>query len=345
MDRILINLYSDTQTKPSQGMLQAMSKAEVGDEQHHRDPSVNQLCAKTADILGKEDAMFLPSGTMCNQIAILVHCSPGDEIIADKTAHILNSESGGTAALAGALIRPLEGENGIFNATQVHESVRGSSLNEPRSRLVVVEQTSTLGGGSIWPLERLKEVRKAARAHGLMLHMDGARLLNASVASGVTASNYADNVDSVWLDLTKGLGCPVGAVLAGSKDFIGAAWRWKHRLGGALRQAGVIAAAGIWALDNNIKRLAQDHENAKILGQRISEIQGMKVDTSPIQSNLVFFDVSATGRNARELSKELRKKGIWIGAVNQNIMRAVTHIDVSLPEIHQAMDVLNKLVK
>ena len=169
--------------------------------------------------------------------------------------------------------------------------------------------------------------------------------MNASVASGVTASDYADNVDSVWLDLTKGLGCPVGAVLAGSKDFIGAAWRWKHRLGGALRQAGVIAAAGIWALDNNIKRLAQDHENAKILGQRISEIQGMKVDTSPIQSNLVFFDVSATGRDARELSKELRKKGIWIGAVTQNIMRAVTHIDVSLPEIHQAMDVLNKLVK
>ncbi len=345
MDRISINLYSDTQTRPSSGMLQAMTEAEVGDDQHRRDPSVNQLCRKTADLLGKQDAVFLPSGTMCNQIALLVHCSPGDEIIADKTAHILNSESGGPAALAGALIRPLEGENGIFNATQVHESVRGSSLHEPRSRLVVVEQTSNRGGGSIWPLDRLKEVREATREHGLMLHMDGARLMNASVASGVAASDYAGNVDSVWLDLTKGLGCPVGAVLAGTEDFIGEAWRWKHRLGGALRQAGVIAAAGIWALENNVNRLAEDHENAKILGWRISDIPGMKVEPFPVQSNLVFFDVSATGRDARELSKELRKQEIWIGAVSQNIMRAVTHLDVSLLQIHQAMDALKALVR
>ena len=260
-DIININLYSDTQTRPSAGMLRAMGEAEVGDEQHRQDPSVNHLCRKTADLLGKEAALFLPSGTMCNQIAILVHCSPGDEIIADKTAHIFTSESGGPAALAGAMVFPLEGENGIFNADQVHESIRGSSLHEPRSRLVVVEQTSNRGGGSIWPLERLQEIHDASKEHGLMVHMDGARLMNASVATGVPASDYAETVDSLWIDLTKGLGCPVGAVLAGTQEFIDAAWRWKHRLGGAMRQAGVIAAAGIWALDHHIQRLAEDHEN------------------------------------------------------------------------------------
>ena len=170
-DIININLYSDTQTRPSAGMLRAMGEAEVGDEQHRQDPSVNHLCRKTADLLGKEAALFLPSGTMCNQIAILVHCSPGDEIIADKTAHIFTSESGGPAARAGAMVFPLEGENGIFNADQVHESIRGSSLHEPRSRLVVVEQTSNRGGGSIWPLERLQEIHDATKEHGLMVHM------------------------------------------------------------------------------------------------------------------------------------------------------------------------------
>jgi len=340
---ININLYSDTQTKPTQEMLKALSSAEVGDEQHRKDPTVNQLCRKTAALMGKEDAMFLPSGTMCNQIAILVHCSPGDEIIADKTAHILISESGGPAALAGALIYPLEGENGIFNAVQVNESVRGSSLHVPRSRLVVVEQTSNQGGGTIWPLERLKEIRDTALNHDLKLHMDGARLMNASVATGVSASDYANNVDSVWLDLTKGLGCPVGAVLAGSNDFISEAWRWKHRLGGALRQAGILAAAGIWALDHHVDRLAQDHDNAKIMAQRISEIPGMKINFSTIQSNLVFFDVSETGKDAKQLSEELQNQGVWIGALNQKVMRAVTHLDVSLSQIHKAIDILKDL--
>ena len=342
-DIININLYSDTQTRPSAGMLRAMGEAEVGDEQHRQDPSVNHLCRKTADLLGKEAALFLPSGTMCNQIAILVHCSPGDEIIADKTAHILTSESGGPAALAGAMVFPLEGENGIFNADQVHESIRGSSLHEPRSRLVVVEQTSNRGGGSIWPLERLQEIHDASKEHGLMVHMDGARLMNASVATGVPASDYAETVDSLWIDLTKGLGCPIGAVLAGTQEFIDAAWRWKHRLGGAMRQAGVIAAAGIWALDHHIQRLAEDHENARIMEQRISAINGMKVDPSP-ESNLVFFDVSGTGWDARDISKELRKQEIWIGVIDQNNMRAVTHLDVSQSQIHQAMDALNTLV-
>ena len=272
MTEVRINLYSDTQTKPTPEMRAAMAAAEVGDEQRGEDPSVNRLTAMTAELLGKEAAVFLPSGTMCNQIAVLLHCRPGDEILTDRTSHIVNAEAGGAAALAGAMVRTLDGVHGVFSAEQLEEGVRAKSRHAPRSRLVAVEQTSNQGGGTVWPLATLGEVAAVARRHGLALHMDGARLLNATVASGVTAAEFAQPFDTVWVDLSKGLGCPVGAVLAGSSEAIGEAWQWKQRLGGAMRQAGVIAAAGIYALEHHVERLAEDHANARHFAERIATV-------------------------------------------------------------------------
>ena len=345
MKTVRINLYSDTQSQPTPGMRQAMAEAEVGDEQHRLDPSVNRLCDEVAKRLGKEDAVFLPSGTMCNQIALAVHCTAGDEIIADRSAHIINYEAGGPASMAGSLVYVLDGENGIFEPADVEGAIRGGTFHEPRSRLVVVEQTSNRGGGVVWPLERLQAVSKVAHDSGLSVHMDGARLMNAVVAAGVPAAEFAATVDSVWLDLSKGLGCPVGAVLAGTHEFISEAWRWKHRLGGAMRQAGVLAAAGSWALKHNVARLAEDHENAMELGRRLSEIPGIELDPSKVETNLVFFDVSGTGRSARDLSMKLKQKGIWIGAVSERKMRAVTHLDVNQNEIHEAVEILSETLQ
>jgi threonine aldolase len=253
-----IDLYSDTQTRPSDAMRRAMAEAPVGDEQRGEDPTVNRLCIMVAELLGKEAAMFLPSGTMCNEIAILVHCRPGDEIIADGTAHIIIAEGGGPAAFAGAMLRTLDGVRGIYQPAQVEAAIRDDGRYSPNSRMVVVEQTSNFGGGTIWPLATIEAVGEATRRHGLAYHMDGARLFNAVVSSGVTALDYAAPFDSLWVDLSKGLGCPVGAVLAGSKAFIDKAWRWKQRMGGAMRQAGIIAAAGVYALEHNVERLADD---------------------------------------------------------------------------------------
>ena len=345
MSEIRVDLYSDTQTRPCPAMRRAMAEAPVGDEQRGEDPSVNRLCAEVAALLGKDDAVFLPSGTMCNEIAILVHCRPGDEVIADKTAHIIIAEAGGPAALAGALVRPLDGVHGVFSAAQVAEAVREESRHAPRSRLVSVEQTSNFGGGTVWPREAIGKVAEAARGHGLALHMDGARLMNAAVASGVAARDWAAPFDSVWLDLSKGLGCPVGAVLAGSAAFIGEAWRWKHRLGGAMRQAGVIAAAGSYALANNVERLADDHANARRFAEGIAALPGVAVDAVRIDSNIVFFDVAESGRTARQLSEALAERGVRIGAMGRTLMRAVTHLHIARADVEEAAEALRATLR
>ena len=234
--------------------------------------------------------MFLPSGTMCNQIALLVHCRPGDEVIAADVAHIFTSEAGGGSALAGAQTWPLATKRGIFTAAAVDAAVRDVNRHSPRSRLLAVEQTVNRAGGAIWPLEAIEEVAGAARRHGLAMHMDGARILNAVVASGVAAQRMAAPCDSVWLDLSKGLGCPVGGVLAGSKAFIDEAWRWKHRLGGALRQSGMLAAAGLYALDHNVERLAEDHGNARRLAEMLGNLAGIRIMNPEVETNIVFID-------------------------------------------------------
>ena len=337
----VIELRSDTKTKPSEGMRAAMAAAKVGDEQSNEDPSVNALCERIAALLGKSRGIFVPSGTMCNLIAVMVHCRYGDEILAADVSHLMSSESGG-AGLSGALIRALPSERGVFTGAQVTAALRPSKINAPKSRLVHLEQTVNRGGGSIWSLDALTDVANAARAAGLAVHMDGARVMNAVVATNVSAAQYGELVDSLWLDLSKGLGCPVGAVLVGDDDFIAAARQWKFRLGGAMRQAGVIAAAGLYALDHNIERLRVDHDNARLLADRLKAIVGVTV-LEP-QTNIVFFDVGASGIGAADLARELAKEGILIGPQDKTSLRAVTHLDVDAAGIEAAAAAVARVV-
>ncbi len=339
-----IDLYSDTHTKPTPAMRRAMAEAEVGDEQQFEDPTVNKLCAMAADLMGKEAAVFLPSGTMCNQIAFRVHCRPGDEIILDYTAHPINAESGGPSALAMAQTRALHTERGIFTADQVRDAIRPSRRHSPSSRVLSVENTTNAGGGSVWPIEDIAAVTAVAREHGMATHMDGARLLNAVVEGGTSAREYGQYFDSLWLDLSKGLGCPIGGVLAGSAEFIDQAWRFKQLLGGAMRQAGIIAAAGVYALEHHVERLAEDHENARAFSRAIAQIPGIRLIFDRCETNLVFFDVAETGLDAAEVEKRLRARGVRIGAMGPTRMRAVTHLDINAEQLGEAADILRDVI-
>jgi len=341
---VRIDLYSDTHTLPSDAMRQAMAEAEVGDEQHEADPTTNRLQDMVAELLGKERALFMPSGTICNIIAYRVWCQPGDEVICDKTAHTIHSETGAPAALAGAMMNPVDGIRGQFTAEQMLAAVRPFKRNRPKSRLVSLENTSNSGGGSIWPEALVADVAAAAHDAGLKTHMDGARLLNAVVESGTPAKDYARHMDSLWIDLSKGLGCPIGAVLAGDEDFIEQAFVFKHQFGGAMRQSGIIAAAGVYALENNVERLAEDHENARRLARRLAQIPGIRIDASEVETNLVFFDVTDTGRTAEALSTALWDKGLHIGAMGPMRMRAVTHLGIDEAMIDEAADIVAEVV-
>lgn len=338
MDKIAIDLFSDTVTRPTPAMRQAIVNSEVGDEQLREDPSVNRLNNMVRDLLGKEDALFLPSGTMCNQIAFRVHCSQGDEIIMDRTAHTRHYETGGPAALSGASTYPLDGERGIFTADQVEDAIRPEGNHFPRSAVLLVEQTSNLGGGSIWPLETIKEVCTAAHDHGLACHMDGARLLNAVVAAGISARDYAAPFDSLWIDFSKGLGAPVGAVMAGSSSFIQQAWRWKHQFGGAMRQAGIIASAAIYALENHIDRLNEDHAHARILAEGLSKIPGLAIE--PAETNMVFFDVAGLDMSAVQFQERALARGLRVSTLGRTRVRAVTHLDVTRSQVEEALGII-----
>lgn len=340
----LIDLYSDTATRPTRAMRQAMADADVGDEQRGEDPTTTALQERIADLLGKEAALFLPSGTMCNQIALLVHCRPGDEIIGADVTHVFTSEGGGGSALAGVQTWPIVSEGGIFSARDVEAAVRDPSRHAPRSRLLVIEQTVNRGGGAIWPIAQLEEVAQAARKRGLVVHMDGARLINAAVASGTPARAMAAPCDSVWLDLSKGLGCPVGGVLAGSRDFIEEAWRWKQRLGGAMRQSGILAAAGLYALDHHAERLAEDHANAALLAALVGEIEGVKLMNPQPETNIVFIDVTGADRTAKAVTAALLAENVRMGTSYGGMIRAVTHLDVSRADIEAAADALRRVL-
>lgn len=335
---ITVDLYSDTATKPTPEMRRFMCDAEVGDEQRGEDPTVNLLQEVVAELLGKEAALYLPSGTMCNQIAFAVHCRPGDEIIMDKTAHPLNGEAGGPAALSGVLIHPLDGSRGIFTDQDVTAAIRASSRYAPRSRVVSVEQTANRGGGAIWPLQNIQAVCETAQQHGLITHMDGARLLNAVVATGVSAREYALPFDTVWIDLSKGLGAPVGAVLAGSKAFIEEAWRFKQRFGGAMRQAGIIAAAGVYALKHHVERLVEDHENAKVFAQGLTSLPGFSVCPEEVETNIILFDVAGLGLTAQQFADRMQiEQEVRFSVVGRTVVRAVTHLNISPQDIEMAL--------
>jgi threonine aldolase len=326
----VINLYSDTQTRPSEDMRRAIATADVGDEQRGADPTTRQLEERVAELLGQEAALFLPSGTMCNQISLRLHSRPGgDELILDANAHPIIAEAGGPAWNAGLMIRAIDGDGGIFSGDQVRAAIRPDSRYEPRSHVVSVEQTTNMGGGRVWPLDAVHDVLAAAREHDLRTHMDGARLMNAVVASGVSAAEFAGGFDTAWLDFTKGLGAPVGAVLGSSRELIDQAWRWKQQMGGAFRQSGIVAAGCLYALDHNVERLAEDHANARVLADGLTEL-GLEV-VAP-ETNIVIFSapsgfVEAMARQAVELSD-----------TPDGRVRAVTHLDVSRADVDAALE-------
>jgi threonine aldolase len=317
-------------------MRRAIASADVGDEQRREDPTTRHLEERVAELLGQQAGLFLPSGTMCNQIALRLHARPGgDELILDRTAHPIIAEAGGPAWNAGLMIHALDSDGGIFSGDQVRAAIRPDSRYMPRSRVVSVEQTTNMGGGRVWPPAAVHDVLTAAREHELRTHMDGARLMNAVVASGVSAAEFAGGFDTAWLDFTKGLGAPVGAVLCGSQELIDEAWRWKQQMGGSMRQAGIIAAGCLYALDHNVERLAEDHEHARLLAGGLAEL-GCEV-IQP-ETNIVIFEapedfVDAMARHAIELS------GTPDGRV-----RAVTHLDVSRADVDETLKVARGLL-
>jgi threonine aldolase len=329
-----VNLYSDTQTRPTEGMRQAIAGAEVADEQRKLDPTTNQLQERVAELLGQEAGLFLPSGTMCNQIALRIHARPGgDEVVLDRTSHPVNSEAGGPAQVSGLMIRTLEGAGGIFTPEQLEGAIRPpGNRYMPRSRLVSVEQTTNLAGGHVWPLETIRGVLAVARSHDMRAHLDGARLLNAVVASGVSASDYASGFDTAWLDFTKGLGAPVGAVLAGSRELIDEAWRWKQMLGGAFRQSGIVAAGCLYALDHHVDRLAEDHEHARVLARGLAALPGVRLDPDTVETNIVIFEVD----DACDLVARIADR-VELQVVNPTHVRAVTHLDIGRADIDRAL--------
>jgi threonine aldolase len=327
----VVNLYSDTQTRPTEEMRRAIASADVADEQRLADPTTNRLQERVAELLGQEAALFLPTGTMCNQISFRLHARPGgDELILDRTAHPIIAEAGGPANNAQLMIHALDGEGGIFTAEQLRAAIRDPANRYlPRSRVVSVEQTTNMGGGRVWPLERIHEVLEVARERGLRTHMDGARLMNAVVASRTSAAEFAGGFDTAWLDFTKGLGAPVGAVLAGSGDLIDEAWRWKQQMGGAFRQSGIVAAGCLYALDHHVERLAEDHENARVLADGLAEL-GCEV--IPPETNIVIFSASDG------FVDRMASHGVELSGTPDGRVRAVTHLDVDRAGIDAALE-------
>jgi threonine aldolase len=316
-------------------MREAMMSAEVGDEQAGTDPTVNALLEQTADLLGKEAALFLPTGTMCNLVAVKTHTQPGQTILVDRLAHILRMETGGPALASGVIVETLPSEHGQFTAQAVQDALWPASNYSPPVTLVCVEQTHNFGGGSVWTLEELTAVAGAARENGLVLHMDGARLMNAVVATGTSAEAFSALCDSVWLDFTKGLGAPMGAVLAGSYNFIERARRYKHLFGGAMRQAGIAAAGCIYALDHHIARLQEDHDNMQLLANGLREIPGIEVPHR-VDTNILFFKIAAEGMDAAAFEAGMRERGVLLVRIGE-LLRVVTHLDVNRSEAEAAV--------
>jgi threonine aldolase len=342
----VVSLFSDTETRPAAGMRAAMAGAEVGDEQKDEDPTVTRLQARVAELLGKEAALWLPTGTMCNLVAVKVHTRPGDALIAEGMAHVIRAESGGAALCSGVLVEQIRTARGIFTPAELAAAMRRvAAVPVPYGQpvgVVCVEQTHNFGGGAVWPLEALDAVAACARAREVPVHMDGARLLNACAALGVPAAAVAARVDSLWIDFTKGLGAPIGAVLAGTAAFIAGARRYKQLFGGAMRQAGVAAAGCLLALDHHVERLAEDHEHARLLAQGLGAIDGIEVRTPTPETNMVFFDVSGLGLSNRQFVDRLAAAGVRVSGAGGQI-RAVTHLDVSRQGIERALAAIGEI--
>jgi threonine aldolase len=329
-----IDFRSDTVTKPTPAMRRAMAEAEVGDDVYGEDPTVNRLEERVAERLGLEAALFVPSGTQANQIAMGLHCRPSDEVITEVGSHIIQYEGGALAALWGAQPQTLPGERGLLTAAQVAEAVRADNVHAPRSRLLSLENTHNRGGGTVWPLERFRAVVEVARKAGLAVHLDGARLFNAQLATGTPASAWAKLTDTTSVCFSKGLGAPVGSALAGSAALIREARRLRKRLGGGMRQAGILAAAALHALEHHVDRLAEDHAHARRLAAGLAEIPEVKVNPAQVETNILLVEFS---RPAQELVPRLATLGVLMNATGAHSARMVCHLDISSSDIDEAL--------
>ena len=337
----LLDFRSDTVTRPTPAMRAAMAAADVGDDVFGEDPTVNRLQERVADLLGKEAALFVPSGTMSNLIGVSLHCRPGDEVICEAGCHIVQYEQGGYARIAGAVVRAIEGRHGVLQPEQLFDLIRPDNVHLPRTRLVTLENTHNRGGGTIQPYPVVEAICRWAHDHGLRTHLDGARLMNAVVATGIEATRWTAPFDTVGICFSKGLGAPVGSAIAGPRELVAEARRIRKLLGGGMRQAGILAAAALFALEHNVARLADDHANARRLAEGIRRIGKLRLEPEQVDTNIVFFHVDPSLGSAADFSARLRDRGLLMNAMTPTKIRAVTHLDVSCADVVRAVEILN----
>ncbi len=340
----MIDLRSDTVTKPTEEMRKAMANAQVGDDVYGEDPTINELESLAASIFGKEAALFVPSGTMGNQVSIMAHTQRGDEVILEANSHIFWYEVGAMSVLSGVMPHPIEGKNGAMDPNEVEKAIRPKNIHFPRTSLITIENTHNRSGGRVVPLENIKAIYEIAKKHGINVHIDGARIFNASIASGTAVKEYAKYADSIMFCLSKGLSAPVGSLVVGSKDFIERARKARKMLGGGMRQAGILAAAGIVALTKMVDRLKEDHENAKYLAIKLKEI-GYMTSPEDVETNMAVLRADNLALSAPEFVAVMKEHGVLANAISNSAIRLVTHKDVSKADIENALDIFEKLFK
>ena len=342
MSERLIDMRSDTVTRPTPAMREAMLRAEVGDDVMAEDPTINALQERVAALFGKEAALFVSSGTQANQISIKAYTQPGDEVIADAICHPVRSELGASALISGVQVAMIPTVRGVYTREAAAKLIRADHWMQPKTSLLWVENTHNAGGGTVFPLDALDGLRALSNERGIPLHIDGARIFNAVVASGIAPAEWGRRCDSLSFCLSKGLGCPVGSMLMGTREFIKRARRLRQIYGGGWRQAGILAAAGLHALDHHVERMAEDHANAKWFAERVSAMQGVELVYADTQTNLVFLDVAPSGLAAETVSQRLRERGVALAMRGGTTFRAVTHLDVTRAEVEQAATALQE---
>ena len=341
----IIDLRSDTVTQPTPAMRRAMAEAEVGDDVHNEDPTVRRLQERVAELLGKEDALFVTSGTQSNQICIRICTEPGDEILIDESGHAYNWEAAGPAAISGCMVRTVRGDHGILDVSQLQDLIRPADHHYARTRLICLENTHNRGGGVIYPLEKSTAIGQWAHAHGLRMHLDGARLMNAAVATGVSAEDYARPFDTVSICFSKGLGAPVGSACAGTREDMVRAHRVRKLLGGGMRQAGIIAAGALYALEHHVDRLAEDHANARLLAEALAEVPCFHVELDYVHTNIIWFATDPAVCSADEVRQRMKAQGVLLSGTSDVLLRAVTHLDVSTEQVKRAADLIRKTME
>ncbi len=340
---MIVDLRSDTFTKPSEAMREAIATAKVGDDVFGEDPTVNLLQEKVAAMMGKEEGLFVSSGTQGNQVSINAHTQPGDEVILDSNAHIFYYEAGAPALLSGVQLRTVDGRNGVMTADQVEAVVRPQNVHFPPTRLICLENTHNQAGGCIYPIDEIRRIRNVVDKHHIKMHLDGARLWNASVATGISLKEYGQYFDSVTVCFSKGLGAPVGSMVLGDRDYIVRTHRYRKIYGGGMRQVGILAAGALYAVENNIEKLAADHRHAGMLAEAVAELPGITINLESVQTNIIIMDVEGAKYTAQQIVEKLDNQGILILAIGPTQLRAVTHLDVKEEGILRAIQVFQNI--